>query len=1560
MAIRTRWVCAVLATLAIATLAPSAHALVIQRTGDNFVAWEAEDFDTNVAYGTSAWSVQADALASGGVALRSPGNASNPPGNGLATYGIQFADDGLYRLYFRMYSPNNGADSMFRSPDFDQTPDDPPGRHLPIYTSYTWYNDGGLPTRYQVDAGDIGSTLDLTVGSREGTFRVDRFVLSKSTGLSGTQLDLLLNSNVAFTHAIADGAWATGTNWDNGTPSATNAGFIGAGHTIGLASAGQQTPSLVIGHDGSTLPGDGTLNQTGGDLTVTQSLHIGVNDNGTGHVTGSYTASGGTLTVGTPGGVRGNLFVGRATTSGSYNATGTLDLSGATQFDAHLSRFEIGNRTTSSSSASYATGTVTLAQTNNIDATTILISENHMYTVPPQAKLLLGQTNNISTDTMTVAGYRGNALVDWAPGVTGGVLNLTGSSGAEADLRVGYCWSGTGTATTGTFDVTGGTFNATLDDLIVAYRIHRGEYDVTTNATMSFDAGDVDANDVIVGWGTPHPSDGTIGKGIGTLNMGGGTFDVANNMELGKGTSGSSGTFHMTGGTTTVAGNVLGGPGSSTLNIDDGTLNVAGDLTVDSLRVGYNTGNALVTVDGVATIGDGTGTLNIGRCDIATTTRTTGELDLSNADSVTIDVNEIRLGYEANSGTNTNVGGILRLSQTGPNAVSAQTMIVGDTVNNFNYQTVDHIVELGGGANTFNVDTLTIGRWKADGYVTIAPGGTFDLTGLTSSGDKTNLGIGDCNTGTGAQVASFVNLTGGTFNATLGQLTIGRYGSGSGYSRGTLVMDAGTVTADSVDLAWVTGSASTPWNTRGTLEMNGGSLVVAGNMDEGSGDGGGLSTMLIDNGTLTIGGNLVVDALRVGYDTGNATVTVNGPTVSIGGSGSLDIGRRDVHSDTNNTGTLDLGSTSSVTIGVDNLRLGIVTIGTGLGRAQGTLTLSQAGTNTISANSIMMGDTEWIDLNSVMSRIHLGNTNTIHTDLWTIGGRKGFGTVDMVAGGTLTLDGLSGARADLRLGYNNTSTGTAANGTLNLSGGTFVADLDEVAIGHKSVSGGGSATAVLLLGDSALNDVDANSVVLGHKSGSGSGGSTGTLTMGGGTFAVSGNVTDGGGTSTVNVDGGTMTIGGDLIVDHLRVGYNMRNGKVTAGGTVRIGASGDLDVGVRDVGSDTKTTGELDFSAADSVWFDVDRLRIGVIASTQLYGEAQGIVTLSQAGSNTIHADSIVIGDTAMAYNFQAVDHALHLGGADNTIRTDTLTVGGAKADATLDIVPGGTLDLAGSAGAKTNLFIGDCNVGTGATVSSTMDMSNATLNATLGQVVIGRYGSGPGYSRGTLIIDGGTVTADSILLADVTNPGGTTTPANTHGTVTLRGGSLTVGSVTKGEGQAFFNFSGGTLQIGTFGFTLEQNGGTLAPGTSPGYARIDGDYLLNDGILEIEANDAADQGDLLPQPPPNDNNIGYDHLEVTGTAMLDGVLEFALLGSYAPALGTYFDVVSASEIIIGENFALDQSGAGLPAGGNDFAWSIVREGNREFLRLGVVPEPTTFALIALGIAPLLRRRRRA
>lgn len=171
----------------------------------------------------------------------------------------------------------------------------------------------------------------------------------------------------------------------------------------------------------------------------------------------------------------------------------------------------------------------------------------------------------------------------------------------------------------------------------------------------------------------------------------------------------------------------------------------------------------------------------------------------------------------------------------------------------------------------------------------------------------------------------------------------------------------------------------------------------------------------------------------------------------------------------------------------------------------------------------------------------------------------------------------------------------------------------------------------------------------------------------------------------------------------------------------------------------------------------------------------------------------------------------------------------------------------------------------------------NATLNITAGWIKVEDAAHG--------LSDGITSIGD--------NPAATAT-------LNLSGGKLTTKTLLKGAGGSF-NFTGGVLSAETVGFDLVNNGGTIAPGNSPGVTHVMGDLTLSSGVLEIEALGTA---------------VGeYDQLIIDGLTTLGGTLKLSNLShEYVPMLGDEFDLVASQEGFAGEfaNFDLPTLASGL------------------------------------------------
>ncbi|MEO7317605.1 MAG: hypothetical protein ABIZ56_01315, partial [Chthoniobacteraceae bacterium] len=160
---------------------------------------------------------------------------------------------------------------------------------------------------------------------------------------------------------------------------------------------------------------------------------------------------------------------------------------------------------------------------------------------PVTSSVLFGSgQNNVTTRTLTFGGNKsiGNATV-----AAGGTVNLAGFGANTLDLFVGaYDSTGT-TGSTSNFNLTGGTLLASLTNLNIAQKINGTNGGISGIVTLS---GKANAIAVSLGNVTGNNTAGSNATN-GTLNFGGGTFVVNNNVAMATWSTNTVGTPTTTG-----------------------------------------------------------------------------------------------------------------------------------------------------------------------------------------------------------------------------------------------------------------------------------------------------------------------------------------------------------------------------------------------------------------------------------------------------------------------------------------------------------------------------------------------------------------------------------------------------------------------------------------------------------------------------------------------------------------------------------------------------------------------------------------------------------------------------------------------------------------------------------------------------------------------------------------------------------------------------------------------------------------------------------------------------
>jgi len=275
---------------------------------------------------------------------------------------------------------------------------------------------------------------------------------------------------------------------------------------------------------------------------------------------------------------------------------------------------------------------------------------------------------------------------------------------------------------------------------------------------------------------------------------------------------------------------------------------------------------------------------------------------------------------------------------------------------------------------------------------------------------------------------------------------------------------------------------------------------------------------------------------------------------------------------------------------------------------------------------------------------------------------------------------------------------------------------------------------------------------------------------------------------------------------------------------------------------------------------------------------------------------------------FQAVNSY----NGDTTIQDGTFIVDTAGSIASSSsIISGGTLQVKGIAGG---------------------------VNINGGRLVIDTSGR-----VGTTTVGGGTLLVSGIAGTTIVNSGSATVNlGGTIGSTTINGSLL---SINGNAGNVLVN-TGGTLGGSGSVQVLTLNGGTVAPGNSPGLLTA---YELNgsNGRFQFQLG------------PPTTRGSTYDAINVTTLLTLGAstAFTFETLNSYTYAMGDVYDLFDFASIDISafDNAVLLAALPDLDTANSNLKWDV-NSFNADGV-VNVIPEPSTFSLMFGGLTGLIALR---
>jgi len=1384
--------------------------------------------------------------------------------------------------------------------------------------------------------------------------------------------------------------WNDGTNWSAGVPGAGDTAEIGEGAgNGGTAVISSAAPNIVNLRLGESAGETGHLEiLTGGSLTTTSGdLLVGANGTGAGTITmsgGSLTMNNGRLELGQNGVGTVTMTDGLFTVTNSHvvmgrhaNADATIDISGGT-----LQTTGGGNRNfymAWDNAASQAalnvsgtghvdvaggefnlcgSGTATVTQTGgSVNAAGIVYVGRNATSVG---------TYDISDGTLDAHGLR----LAWHQTGSQGTLKVSGDAQINLTAPLEGCGNGIGlieqtggtiTLTdtypvigryntgTATYNLSGGVLKTVGTGAGANHRFHMAWDHANNHATLNLSGtGQVIVNEdraggnagflignqgiaevnvsdsasITVYGGTDGEggmSLGLNGNATGTVNQSGGAVTIYDNYLMIGRRSTTTGTYNISGGTLETA-----GAPNTTARIymgwdhagATGYLNLSGDAAVTTNRDNASDvnggfyagerGTAYITIADNASLTinagkDGEG-MTLGRRDNAhvTVTQTGG--------TVTVNDQYFIMGRWDNSSGIYNIsGGVLQTAGT----------IAGDNRRmHLAWDSVNATAEMhvsGNGQVIVNADNVS----GSTGFH-IAERGTADIT-VSDNGSITVYGRGDGEGGMllGRHGTATLTQTGGSVTVRDNYLIIGRWDNATGVydiSGGTL-QTAGTTGNRNIYLGWDGAGTHGTLNVSGTgaVSTTNGALFVSGN---------GTGTVNQAGGSVTTNNNYVM----IGRSNGSVgTYNISAGTLQTAGAG----GDRNIYlawDGATSQGSLNVSATGAVT-GANDLYVG----GNGAG------TVNQTGGSVTASRMVMLAKNP-------------GSTGTYNLNGGTLTAKliaKGDGTASFnFGGGTL--------KAGAAFASNVPMTFNAGGANINTNG-------NEVTLSGALAGSGG------------LNKIGAGTLTLaGANSYAGATHvNQGTLRVGVGVPSVAG--PPGGIALWLDAaDSSTMTFNGTQVSEWRdKAGGSDKVSQADVGRLpdyVPAGIHGNPVLHFTASEEDTLTNA-TDYPAPATVLY-VGRQTAGTkarvltsVTNNWLLGYHGGAVNRAyfegwvtgggdwQPSDDDPHIFTGLIPGSP-THSAMYTDGILIASNTGGTTGPNGLSLNGWHANTQFSDCEYGELliydraltdaeRLAAEAYLRGKWFPALNAIPDGSAVTiaggATLDLND--FDETIGSLA-GGAGSQVQLGAGTLTTGGN---GDNTAFAGVI--------AGTGGLVKEGGGAMTLSGTNLYTGDTAIHDGALLLAGSVAGDVIVNPGGTLSAGASPGHGIIGGAYA-QDGTMLAELGGTA-QGATTG---------GYDWIEVEASATLGGIVDVDFVDGFASAwaLGDYFDILTAARGITDPDLsgvAFDFSDAQT-----GFVWwtSIVPlGGGAEALRLQIAPEPATLTLLALGLLPVLRRRKR-